>query len=415
MLIVSQFFWPENFRINDLTEELTRRGHDVTVLTGQPNYPEGHIFPAYRADPAAFERFGTASVVRVPIVPRGNSVAGLLLNYFSFAMSGLLLGPWKLRGRRFDAIFVFQTSPISAALPAILLRWLKRAPMLMWILDLWPNSLSAVGAVKSPRVLALVGQLVRFVYARCDRILVQSRAFESDVSARAGGSEKIRYLPGWAEAIFSAEEGAAPAPELAPYAGDFKILFAGNVGGAQDFPAILDAVAALRDTPSLRWIIVGDGRAAAHVREEIQRRGLGERIVPLGRYPLERMPSFFAAADALLVTLRKDPIYSMTIPGKVQSYLAAGKPLLAMLDGEGGRVIDEAGAGLVAPAGDSGALAAQARRLMAMTVDQRAAMGRRGARYGQEQFGRQRIVDALETWIKECHAASRTNALDRQA
>lgn len=409
ILIVSQYFWPENFRINDLVEELARRGHDVTVLTGAPNYPEGSVFPAYRADPAAFRRFGDVPIVRVPVVPRGNSSLWLMLNYLSFAVSASLFGVWKLRRRPFDAIFVFQTSPITAALPAVLLRRLKRAPMLLWILDLWPDTLSAIGVVKSPRLLALVGRLVRFIYRRTDRILVQSQAFAPRVTALAGQGARIRYFPGWAEAVFDAGARhvlARLAAELAPYRDDFKVLFAGNIGEAQDFPAILDAAEALRDKAGLRWLIVGDGRAAPMVRAEIERRGLGDRVILLGRHPLERMPEFFAGADALLVALRKEPIWSMTIPGKVQSYLAAGKPLLAMLDGEGARVIAEARAGLVAPAGDGRELARQVVRLMAMPPDARAEMGRDGARYCGREFDRGKLVDALEGWISECRTAA---------
>lgn len=407
ILIVSQYFWPESFRVNDLAEELARRGHELTVLTGEPNYPEGRVFPAYKADPAAFARFGPVgrggSVIRVPVVPRGDSSVRLVLNYLSFALSASVLGVWKLRGRPFDAIFVFQTSPITAALPAILLRRLKRAPVLMWVLDLWPDTLSAIGVVKSPRLLALVGRLVRFIYKRCDRILVQSRAFPPRITPFAGRSDTIRYFPGWAETIF--EGGASPAesaPELAPYTHDFTVLFAGNIGEAQDFPAILDAAEVLKDKPGLRWIVVGDGRAAAQVQGEIARRGLGEKVVLLGRFPLERMPEFFAGADALLVSLKREPIWSMTIPGKVQSYLAAGKPLLAMLDGEGGRVVAEAGAGLVAPAGDGRALAANVERLMAAGTPARIEMGLSGMRYGRREFDRGRLVDALEGWISEC-------------
>ncbi len=406
LLIVSQYFWPENFRINDLTEELSRRGHEVTVLTGQPNYPEGRLFPSYRANPGEFHSFGRVPVIRVPIVPRGNSSLMLMLNYLSFALSASVIGAWKLRKRSFDAIFVFQTSPITAALPAIVLRWLKRAPMLMWILDLWPDTLSAIGVIRSQRLLALVGGLVRYVYKRCDRILVQSQAFTSNVATFAAGGDKVRYFPGWAEAIFAGEDAdAEPAHELAPYVDDFKILFAGNIGEAQDFPAILDAADALRDTPSLRWIIVGDGRAAPQVREEIVRRELQSKIILLGRFPLERMPSFFAGADALLVTLRKEPIWSMTIPGKVQSYLAAGKPLLAMLDGEGGRVIIEAQAGLVAPAGDGRALAERVFQLKETDAATRRRMGLRGRSYGQREFDRGTLVDSLEAWIGECRAS----------
>ncbi len=407
ILIVTQYFWPENFRVNDLAEELSRRGHKVTVLTGRPNYPEGRVFPAYRSRPQDFSKLGDVAVIRVPMLARGSSGIQLMLNYLSFAVSATLLGTWKLRGRRFDGIFVFQISPITAALPAIALRWRKRAPLLMWVLDLWPDTLAAVGVVRSPRLLALVGRLVRFVYDRCDRILVQSRAFTEKVAALAGGVERIRYFPGWAESLFiDSQVAIAPAPELAAYTDDFKILFAGNIGEAQDFPAIMDAADALRNTPNLRWLIVGDGRAASQVREEIVRRGLQETIILLGRFPLERMPSFFAGADALLVTLRKEPIWSMTIPGKVQSYLAAGKPLLAMLDGEGSRVIQEAEAGLVAPAGDGQALAAQVHGLMALDANARAEMGRNGAAYGHREFGRQQMVDALESWIAECQPGS---------
>jgi colanic acid biosynthesis glycosyl transferase WcaI len=408
ILIVTQYFWPENFRVNDLAEELSRRGHEVTVLTGRPNYPEGRVFPAYRGRPQDFAQLGDVPVIRVPMLARGSSGIQLMLNYLSFAVSATVLGTWKLRGRRFDGIFVFQISPITAALPAIALRWRKRAPLLMWVLDLWPDTLAAVGVVRSPRLLALVGRLVRFVYDRCDRILVQSRAFTDKVAVLAGGVERIRYFPGWAESLFDDGQVAlAPAPELAGYAEDFKILFAGNIGEAQDFPAIIDAADALRNTPNLRWLIVGDGRAASQAREEIVRRGLQDTIVLLGRFPLARMPSFFAGADALLVTLRKEPIWSMTIPGKVQSYLAAGKPLLGMLDGEGRRVIQEAEAGFVAPAGDGQALAAQVRRLMALDANARADMGRNGAAYGHREFDRQQMVDSLENWIAECQPGSR--------
>ena len=403
ILIVSQYFWPENFRVNDLADELSRRGHVVTVLTGWPNYPEGKVFSAYRADPRAFAFYGDVSVVRVPMLARGSSSIRLMLNYLSFAISATVLGLWKLRGQKFDAIFVFQTSPITAALPAIALRKTKRAPVLMWVLDLWPDTLEAVGVVTSPRLLALVGGLVRFVYSRCDRILIQSRAFAQKVAALAGGDAKIRYFPGWAETVFG-KVTVTPAPELAPYQGDFIVLFAGNIGEAQDFPAIIAAAEALRDVPRLRWIIVGDGRAAVSARAEIERRGLKDKIVMLGRFPLQRMPAFFAGADALLVTLRREPIWTLTIPGKVQSYLAAGKPLLAMLDGEGGLVITQAGAGLVAPAGDSGMLAANVARLMAMPSAMHRAMGQAGAVYSREAFNCHQLLGSLEKWIREVQA-----------
>lgn len=402
LLILSQYFWPETFRVNDLASELIARGHEVTVLTGEPNYPDGQVYESYRANPDAFSAYEGAPVFRVPVIPRGKNSLQLVANYLSFVVSGWLLGPARLRGREFDAIFVFQTSPITSALPALSLRRRRRTPVLMWVLDLWPETLSAIGVVKSPRLLGLVGRLVRYIYRRCDRILVQSRAFYGNVERYAGGQEKIRYFPGWAEPVLvEAGHAVEPAPELAPYAGDFKLLFAGNIGQAQDFPAIVAAADLLRDVPDLQWIIVGDGRAAAEAKADVASRGLANKVIFLGRFPLERMPSFFAAADALLVSLRHEPIWSLTIPGKVQSYLASGRPVLGMLNGEGARVIEEAGAGFAGAAGNAAALAANVRRLMATTSDQRRAMGKAGQRYCAREFNRESLVDRLEDWVAE--------------
>jgi glycosyltransferase involved in cell wall biosynthesis len=401
-LIVSQYFWPENFRVNDLASALHARGHQVTVLTGWPNYPEGKIFPAFRREPHAYASFEGAPIVRVPIAARGQGRLRLVLNYLSFAVSASVLGPLRLRGREFDVIFVFETSPVTAALPALMMRRLRRIPVLMWILDLWPETLSAVGAVRSPTLLAWVGRLVSFIYRRCDRILVQSRSFAPSVERHGGGRARVRYFPGWAEPVFRGSvHDAAPAPELQPFSTTFNVVFAGNIGEAQDFPSILDAVAALHDRPQVRWLILGDGRAAAWVRQEIARRKLQERVVLLGRHPLERMPSFFQAASALLVSLKRDPLFALTVPAKVQSYLAAGLPIVAMLDGEGARVIEEAAAGLTCPAGEGPALAACVRRLTDLPAEERAGMGLRGREYAQREFDRERLISSLEAWAQE--------------
>lgn len=402
VLVVSQYFWPEVFRVNEIVEELVQRGHEVTVLTGRPNYPAGTVFEEYRRDPAAYGRYAGAEVLRVPLRPRGQGSLRLMLNYLSFIIWGSLLGPWLLRGRRFDAIFMFETSPITSALPAVLLRRLKKAPLLMWVLDLWPDTLSAVGVVRSPRVLGWVGRLVGFIYKRCDRILVQSRAFYPNVERWGGDVQRIRYFPAWAEAVFAGDLHAVePAPEVLPYQGSFNVMFAGNIGEAQDFPAILDAAERLKHRTDIRWLVVGDGRAAGWVAEQIERRGLKDRVVMLGRHPLERMPAFFRGASALLVSLRAEPIFEMTIPGKVQSYLASGLPLLGMLDGEGARVIAESGAGLVCGAGDGAALARQVEALAAMDADARRDMGAAGKNYGAREFERERLMRALEGWLAE--------------
>lgn len=402
LLVVTQYFWPETFRVNDIVEGLVARGHRVTVLTGRPNYPEGRVFEAYRRDPAAFDEYRGARVVRLPLRPRGTGKFRLLLNYWSFVFWATLLGPFRLRGARYDAIFMFASSPITSALPAVFLRRWYHIPMAMWVLDLWPETLSAVGIVRSPFVLGVVGRLVAFIYRRCDLVLAQSRAFFDNIRHWSGGGARIRYFPGWAEAIFAGDPDAvAPAPETRPYAGTFNVMFAGNIGQAQDFPAILEACDRLRHRDDIRFLVVGDGRAAPEVKQEVERRGLGGRMVFLGKQPLERMPEFFRAADALLVSLRAEPIFAMTIPGKVQPYLAAGIPILGMLDGEGARVIEESGAGACCPAGDGGALATIVERLASLSVEERRELGRRGRDYGRRAFDRDTLLARLEGWLED--------------
>ena len=402
ILVVSQYFWPESFRVNEIVSELTARGHDVTVLTGRPNYPEGVLHPDYAADPARFMRYAGADVLRVPLRPRGQGSLKLVLNYWSFVFWGCLKGPWLLRGRRFDAIFVFETSPITSALPAILLKWIKRAPLSMWVLDLWPDTLQAVGMVKTERQLKAVGLLCRFIYRHCDLILGQSRAFIDPIRRWAGSADRFRYFPQWSEEVFDASATPVdPAPEVSALGPGFNIVFAGNIGDAQDFPSLLRAAELTRDREDIRWVIVGDGRAAPQVRADIERLGLSRNVVMLGRYPVERMPAFFAAADALLVSLKAEPIFAMTIPGKVQSYLAAGKPLLGMLDGEGARVIEESGAGRVVPSGDAQALARQAKALADLPPDVLARMGDSGRRYGATHFKRAALMQQLEGWLTD--------------
>jgi colanic acid biosynthesis glycosyl transferase WcaI len=402
LLIVSQYFWPESFRINDLVAELVSKGHQVTVLTGVPNYPDGQVFPGFRQEPENYASYEGAQVVRIPMRPRGKGAPRLMLNYLSFMLSGLTFGPWRLRGQRYDAILMFATSPITSAIPAVLLRRLKRAPLLLWVLDLWPETLSAVGVVRAPWLLQSVGKLVSFIYRRCDLILAQSRAFFENIERWSGDATRIRYLPGWAEPIFDIDLFSVEcAPEVSAFQDTFNVMFAGNIGDAQDFPAILAAANILRDRHHIRWLIVGDGRAAHDVRHEIARLQLQDRVVMLGRYPIERMPGFFRAASALLVSLKAEPIFAMTIPGKVQSYLAAGVPLVGMLDGEGARVIEESGAGYACNAGNSRMLAECVEKLATTDPAQRHEMGRRGRDYCRQEFDRTTLISRVEQWLAQ--------------
>jgi len=400
ILVVSQYFWPENFRINDLVKEWVQRGHQVTVLTGLPNYPLGSVFEDYRLKPSAFAEYERARVIRVPMLPRGHGNFRLVLNYLSFVVGASIFGPWYLRGISVDVIFVFEPSPVTVGLPAILLSNLKKASVVFWVLDLWPETLVAMDEVRSPWILASVGRMVRFIYNRCAFVLGQSRGFVASIAKYCDDKNKILYFPSWAEDVF-ADETVNLAPEIPQNDDVFTVLFAGNIGEAQDMPAVLNAAERLKDNPTIRWVVVGDGRKSEWLKSEVIRRGLQDRFLLPGRFPVERMPSFYAHADALLVSLKSDPVFSMTIPGKVQSYLLVGKPIVGMLDGEGAAVISDASAGLSCDAGDAIGLAEAVLALAAMTPEQRKQLGQNGQKYAQQEFGRSQLMDRLEAILEE--------------
>lgn len=400
ILIVSQYFWPENFRVNDLTLELVQRGHNVTVLTGIPNYPGGKVFDVFRKDSKSFDYFAGARVFRVPMLPRGRGSLRLLANYLSFVVGACFFSPWYLRGKNFDLIFTCGLSPATVGLPAVMLGYLKRVPVVYWTLDLWPETLAAIGVVRSPKVLAAVGSMVSFIYNRCALVLGQSQGFLGSIAKYCTDANKIRYFPSWAEEVFN-QECSKPAPEVPVQADLFNVLFAGNVGEAQDFPAILEAAEALKNNLSIRWIIVGDGRMTEWLHNEVLRRGLAHCFLLLGRFEVERMPSFYAHADALLVSLKRDPVFALTIPGKVQSYLKAGIPLLGMLDGEGAAVIRDANAGLVCPAGEGRELAKRLLELASMSKEGLQQLGLNGRVYAEREFSRELLMDKLEGWFTD--------------
>ncbi len=400
LLVVSQYFWPENFRVNDLVSELVDRGHDVTILTGKPNYPDGKVYAEFIRHPDNFNIYRGAKIIRVPTLARGRGGFFLILSYLTFAISASFFGLWKLRNLKFDAIFTYQPSPITVGLPAVLMRAIKKAPLLFWVLDLWPETLEAIGVLREKRALKLIGYLVTYIYKRCDLILAQSKSFIPKILEYAGDDARIEYFPSWAESIFRIEK-PIPAPEVSSDDNVFNIIFAGNIGDAQDFPAILSAAEILKENPNIRWLVIGDGRQADWLRNEIRLRKLEKNVLMLGRYSIERMPSFFAHADALLVSLKDEPIFSMTIPGKLQTYLSLGLPILAMLNGEGADIVRQGGAGISCSSGDYRALAKAALTLYGMSAEERLIMGLNASLVSEEKFSREKLINQLEFWLDD--------------
>ena len=393
ILVSSQHFWPEGFRINDLVQALAARGVDVDVLTGKPNYPEGRYYPGYHGWGCQRERYDGVDIFRVPLAARGSGGAiRLVLNYLSFILSGLLFAPLLLRRRRYDVIFVYASSPLLQAIPALFLGWVKRCPVVVWVQDLWPESLEATGYVKNPYILAGVRHIVNFIYSRSELLLVQSRAYLSPVSASAPDKPVI-YYPNSVESVFC-EPAVAEAPCVPGLDANFPVVFAGNIGTVQAVDLIIEAAALLREYTDIHFVLLGEGVRGEWLRNEVEARGLRNVSVP-GRYPIEAMPGIFRQAAALLVTLTGDPVFAATVPSKLQTYLAAGRPILASLDGEGARIVIEADAGLAAPAGDARALADIALALYNMTPEDRDRLGSNGSHYFQKNFDCSLLVDQL--------------------
>lgn len=385
ILIVSQYFWPESFRINEVADSLMQTGCEVTVLTGQPNYPGGNVYPGYRAMGCGLHaRESGLLLYRVPLWPRGSGGAlGLALNYLSFVAFATILGPWLLRGKKFDVIFVYGISPILQALPAIVLRKIKSAKLVTWVQDLWPESLEVTGFVKRRELLALVAALVRWIYRRHDLLLTQSRAFIAPVVAMAGKTP-VEYHPNPGEVAFSKEPMSGEIAALKLEEG-FNVVFAGNLGAAQALETIADAAELLREQVNIRLVIVGDGSSGGWLTEQVSRRNLSN-VQLTGRYPTEAMPSIFSQASALLVTLARSPAMEKTIPSKIQAYLAAGRPIVACLDGEGAQIVEDAKAGLACPAENAQTLAQTILRLQALSDNERLQMGLAGKRYYRAHF-----------------------------
>lgn len=392
ILIVTQYFWPESFNINGLATDLKNRGHEVEVLTGLPNYPVGAISKGYSLFSGPWtEDYMGVKIHRTALLPRGKGFLRLAINYISFVFVGSFKALFMKN--KYDVIFCFSLSPITSCLPAILIRWLHSKPLAIWIQDLWPESVSAVGATESNFVINSIGKLVKFIYKNCDMILIQSQAFRQSVLRWGGLESRMHFIPNWAEPF----PDSTQTPEwVKSLPSGFKIGFAGNVGRAQDLRTLILAAEHLKDYKDIKWIIVGDGSEKAWLDSEIASRNLSETVITLGRKPYADMLPFFSVCDALYVSLSKEHIFSLTVPSKVQAYMSVGRPIIASLDGEGARVIQESAAGISVPASDSKRLAETVLSLKTSDLDLRLKMGANARKYYVKNFEKGKVISQIE-------------------
>lgn len=398
ILIVTQYFYPEEFKINDLAEELVRRGHRVTVLTGKPNYPQGEFYKGYRFWGVKEEDYKGAKVVRVPLLRRRNGGSRwLVLNYLSFVFFGCLYVLFhKLTC---DSIFCFETSPITQAYPAILAKYKTKAKMSMWVQDLWPESVSAASNIKNARVIRMIENMVRYIYDKCDILFVQSKAFVESIMTKGDYQSKIVYAPNWAEDIFTNCTVADVNKYKVIIPDGFVVMFAGNIGEAQDFESIIRAASLTHESKHIKWVIVGDGRNRRRAEELINQYAISETVSMIGRYPMREMPHFFVHADVMLVTLKNDYIFSLTIPSKTQAYMAFGKPIATMIDGIGNSVVEEAKCGLVSHSGDYHKLANNILTMSKLNKEELLKMGQSAKEYYNKEFDKNKVIDTIESYL----------------
>lgn len=343
ILVVCQYYYPEPFRIVDICEELVKRGHEVTVLTGIPNYPEGEIYQGYGYMKKKEEIKNGVNIKRCFTIPRKKGIIYRFLNYYSFAISSsvrVLLNKIKTKdNEEFDMVFVNQLSPIMMAYAGIIYKKIYNKKLVLYCLDLWPESLVAGGVKRESLIFKIFYKISKKIYQNCDQILVTSKMFiEYLLKEFQIEKDKLQYLPQYAEAIFKPEDCTKKINET------IDLMFAGNIGKAQSIETIIMAANECRDIKNLYWHIVGEGSELDNMKKLVEKLELSS-VVFHGRKPLSEMPKFYSMADAMLITMKKDPIISMTLPGKIQTYMAAGKPIIGAIDGEASQVISEAKCG----------------------------------------------------------------------
>jgi colanic acid biosynthesis glycosyl transferase WcaI len=414
ILLLTQWYLPEPQEfLSELAVTLQDLGHTVTVLTGFPNWPAGKLYPGYRIRAWQKEMISGVNVIRVPLYPNHScSALRRAVNFVSFMVSLLVLGIWL--SPEVDVIHVIHP-PITVGLPAWILSRLKGIPFTLEIQDMWPETLSATGMVKNKYVLDAIGHFAKWVYGRSAAIRVISPGFKKNLVAKGVSSDKVTIISNWVDTDFF-----KPIPYDGEWAhqlgidGTFNVMFAGTIGLAQGLHTVLEAAELLQDLPDVRFVLVGDGADLGRLRTMALERE-NHNVKFLGRHPGSQMPRFYALADALFLHLRSDPLFTITIPHKLFTYLASGRPILAAVDGDAADIVRDIDAGLVCPPEDPEALAEGVRRLHSLSESERSAMGNRGRLAAVEQYDRVYLVTQIEKMLSDAVAGHQHHPLQTKA
>lgn len=401
ILVISQYFYPEEFRINDICREWVKRGYKVTVVTGIPNYPKGKFYDGYGLFRQRKEEYEGIQIIRLPIIPRGKNAIMLMLNYLSFVVSGFV---WKKKTKiRADKVFIFEVSPMTQALVGVWYAKKLKVPCYIYVQDLWPENVEIVTGVHNSRIIGAIDSMVNYIYRNCSKILATSPSFvkriEERESAWKDGRSKVTYWPQHTEEVYC--------PQIRKHLDDmprndetFKIVFAGNIGYAQGLD-ILPKTAKLlkKEKAECSFIIIGDGRYREEFKEEIKEKGVGEMFFLLNRKRPEEIPYYLAWCDVAFISFANNPLFEMTIPAKLQSYMACGMPILASASGETERIIQEAECGISCGSGDENKLAEAIRNLIKLPRENLHVMSENAEAYYRMHFCKKELMDIADAFL----------------
>jgi len=395
ILFVCQYFYPETFRGNDVAFYLAEEGHEVHVVTGTPNYPAGKFHEGYELFKKRYEVVNGVKVTHLPIFPRGNNKIMLMLNYFSYMIVGWFYILFHAMFHKYDMVFCQQLSPVMMSSPAVLYKKLRKVPLYTWVLDLWPESLTAAGGINNKYVLGFFKIFVASEYKYSDKIMISSNSFRDSIHEYGNYEDKLIYFPQWADGANSpkVQDSGFKLPGIPE---GFKVMFAGAVGEAHGFECNMQAVLLTKEHKDIKWVIVGDGRKLDWVRQFVKDNGLEETVSTLGRFPSETMPLFYEKADVMLVSLSDSPLFNLYSPAKIASYMASAKPIIACLNGEGGEVIRYADCGWVMKAGDAEGLAKMVIELSRTENSVLNEKGKAGRVYYDEHFDKEICLKKLD-------------------
>lgn len=398
ILVISQYFYPEQFRINDMCCEWVKKGYRVTVLTGIPNYPQGKFYDGYGINNKRHEKWNGIDIIRIPLVPRGHNSVGMVLNYFSFPISGWF---WKLRTKiKADYVFMFETSPMTQCKIGVWYAKRFNVPLYLYAQDLWPENIEVVTGIHSKAIIQPIRKMVDKIYLACTDIFVTSPSFVKAVCARGISADKVHYWPQYAEEFYRPLE-RKPVAEIREN-DKYKIIFTGNIGYAQGLDILPRTAAILKEkkyADRIEFIVVGDGRYKDQLVKEIEK--TKDMFQLVSRQPAEKIPELLAACNAAFLSFQDNELWKMTIPAKLQSYMACGIPIIAAAEGETARVVAEAGCGVTTPLGDAEKLADAIIDIVNnKTMD---GLGENGRKYFLEKFEKQKLMREMDRYFESVY------------